>query len=386
MMTRILCKEQPGATAVAAETSFRGVVALLDDLVSSESFLRGSAHRLRAEVPAYRSVSDESITACVEPPSGEIVGADHATLEKLLQGADFHDVMAGFRSVITGIQHWIADRAPAHGVAVGTVLELSQLLWGLSDSFSNQATETYRRYVTLGQPKLEQQRRRRWVTGLLAGSLPVHDIWLGCAEFHIDHDALVHVICVAAVPQYALEGIATRLIDDCTANAGASESVTMLVPGAGGLIGFTTSPPGSSRMPVAVGPPRPLSSLNSSYVIARDILAAVGSTAGVHSLESVSWRVAVPAQYALNAFLDRRYLVPLREHGAFGELIIEALQAWLNHDRNAARAAASIPVHRNTLRYRLSRFEELTECSLDETETIIELTWVLAASSALRSE
>ncbi|KXP08413.1 PucR family transcriptional regulator [Tsukamurella tyrosinosolvens] len=377
------------------------MVALLDELVSSASFTHWSIHLLRSEVPAYRSVSDESITACVEwirrsaapvlirgggPLSRELVEAENATLEKLQEGVDFQDAMVGFRSVITGIQGWIVDRAPVYGVSVGTVLELSQQLWGWSTAFCNRAGETHRRYVTSGQSEPSEQRRTRWVTGLLASNLSQQDIGLGCAEFRICHDALAHAICVAAVPQDALQGIATRLIEDCTASSGAGESVTMLVPGAGGLIGFTTSPPESSRIPVAVGPARPLSSLNCSYVIAQDLLAAVGSTAGVHSLESVSWRVAVPAQDALNAFLDRRYLVPLREHGAFGELIIEALQAWLNHDRKAARAAASIPVHRNTLRYRLSRFEELTECSLDETETIIELTWALAASSALRSE
>lgn len=46
---------------------------------------------------------------------------------------------------------------------------------------------------------------------------------------------------------------------------------------------------------------------------------------------------------------------------------------------NIPAAARSIPVHVNTLRYRLRRFEELTGADLGDVDGLIEVSWALAA-------
>jgi putative transposase len=48
-------------------------------------------------------------------------------------------------------------------------------------------------------------------------------------------------------------------------------------------------------------------------------------------------------------------------------------------DKNVARAAEALVVHQNTLRYRLARFAEITGANLDSTDTLLEVTWALAA-------
>ncbi|TFI20709.1 hypothetical protein E4A41_14105, partial [Micrococcus endophyticus] len=63
----------------------------------------------------------------------------------------------------------------------------------------------------------------------------------------------------------------------------------------------------------------------------------------------------------------------------FAAPILEALQAYLDHGLSASAAAASIPVHENTLRHRLRRYRDLTGHDPHAADTIVELRWVLAA-------
>lgn len=105
----------------------------------------------------------------------------------------------------------------------------------------------------------------------------------------------------------------------------------------------------------------------------------VGFT-GLVDRSRLSWRMGITASPETTAHLTAQLLEPLRAEGAFGELIIEALTAYLEHGLNIPRAAAAIPVHVNTLRYRLRRLEDLLEVSLQDLDTLFELSWAVAAA------
>jgi DNA-binding PucR family transcriptional regulator len=55
---------------------------------------------------------------------------------------------------------------------------------------------------------------------------------------------------------------------------------------------------------------------------------------------------------------------PLRPHPG----LAQTLDALIAHDFNRQRAAAALPVHRNTFRDRLTRIGELTGLDLERTE------------------
>lgn len=77
---------------------------------------------------------------------------------------------------------------------------------------------------------------------------------------------------------------------------------------------------------------------------------------------------------------------PLTAQGAFGEVVLDAVDAWLDNGRSIPQTAAKMHVHVNTLRYRLGRYESLVGRTLEDTETLIELSWALLARRAtLRS-
>jgi putative transposase len=128
---------------------------------------------------------------------------------------------------------------------------------------------------------------------------------------------------------------------------------------------------------VAVGERVPLAGLPESFRTAAVVLDGaerLGRT-GVVTLADLGWRLAAVRSPEVGRLLTARYRDPLE--GPFGALVAESVRAYLAADRNVPRAARSIPVHANTLRYRLRRFEELTGRSLESTDTIIEAAFVL---------
>jgi DNA-binding PucR family transcriptional regulator len=76
--------------------------------------------------------------------------------------------------------------------------------------------------------------------------------------------------------------------------------------------------------------------------------------------------------------LVRRYIEPIR-HGAArsAEALLEAIERYLACGLRAEAAAAELNVHPNTLRYRLSRFEQLTGADLHDIAVVAEVWWAL---------
>lgn len=111
---------------------------------------------------------------------------------------------------------------------------------------------------------------------------------------------------------------------------------------------------------------------------ARDALAALriaqwrgaptGTIYNADELTSAEWLIG-------SADLDE---LRRRVRQRFGHLrnlpeLSMSLRRWLAEDRNIRTAAAALHIHSNTLRYRLSRIEELTSCKLSEVSGLAEL-------------
>ncbi len=61
-----------------------------------------------------------------------------------------------------------------------------------------------------------------------------------------------------------------------------------------------------------------------------------------------------------------------RARGGNGEELLRSLEAFLEHNGSWEAAARALFCHRHTLRYRMSRVEELTGRRLDRVENRIE--------------
>jgi len=157
----------------------------------------------------------------------------------------------------------------------------------------------------------------------------------------------------------------------------ASRGMSVLVDG--DVAGFQVDPPGDATPGRAgVGPAEPLNRLAESFRLATralDTLQAFGMT-GTRDLAELGLRPAVSADPDVGAALRRRYLEPLAESGSGAE-IVATLRAYLAAGSHVETAAEQLHIHPNTLRYRLSRFEELAGVSLRDPLVPFEVWWAL---------
>jgi DNA-binding PucR family transcriptional regulator len=93
----------------------------------------------------------------------------------------------------------------------------------------------------------------------------------------------------------------------------------------------------------------------------------------------------VLADDALGEILVERYVTPIRALGAFGEELLQSLRVFARHDQNIDAAAQELFVHPNTLRHRLSRFEETTGANLHNVEQLAEIWWAMTLAEAGRA-
>jgi putative transposase len=362
---------------------------LIEALEHDEAVVEPTIQRIWGEIPAYRVVTHEQLVDSVHrnlvlacralvarqvPPAEEIWQAEKATVERLRAGVPIEDIMAGFRVSISSIQDRLVVLADEHGVDGADVVAMTTVLWKLSDAFSARAAAAYRQQG-LAVAVADQRRRDEWLLGLLAGTLAPARVEQGHVAYRLRRDAAYRAFCTGLSDHESLERAQRAL-----ARQQGDDGGMMMVPTEGQLVGIVAGMPTPvAGHLVAVGPPEALERLAESYAIAQDVLTAarLHFTEGVHTLDGLGWRVAVPMVANVSELLRDRYLDPLRGEGAFGDQVVESLRGYLSHDRSIPQAAAALHVHVNTLRYRLARFEELTGRSLQATDTLVELAWVL---------
>jgi putative transposase len=359
--------------------------AFIRSLELDEAMIGPTIERVRQELESYRATDDADLEGSVRrnlrlsvqtlrkrevPSPGDIWEAETATLQRLQAGLPIEDILAGFRVSMTAILDRAVVIAEECDLPEREIVWMTGLLWKLSDAFSARAAVAYRTHGL--EVALEERRRRdSWLHALLTGGLSAAQVDQGAVTYHLPRDITYRAFRTSAHSVHALEVMRSRL---------AGDHEGMIMPSEGRLIGLLRNAPKNfSGGTLAVGPERDLDAVMESFAIAGDVLAAAEGTVegGVVTVESLGWRMAVSRIPATLEVLRERYLDPLEASGALRVLIPEALEAYLAHSRSIPKAAESLYVHVNTLRYRLARFEELTGCSLESTDTIVELALLL---------
>jgi hypothetical protein len=98
---------------------------------------------------------------------------------------------------------------------------------------------------------------------------------------------------------------------------------------------------------------------------------------GLFDLPSLGLLPAVAADHDLGQALTERYIEPFVALGASGQVILETVERYLANESRLDVTASDLSVHPNTVRYRLTRFEEVGGGSLRSHEIIAEVWWVL---------
>src|SRR5581483_4793565 len=154
-----------------------------------------------------------------------------------------------------------------------------------------------------------------------------------------------------------------------TARFGIDKLVSQLGRLAAGPVGLSEPYPSLDRTPAALRQAR---------------LAATGAT-GVVRYGAVPVAALLASAPDEAATVARSVLGPVLALPAVeSEVLLGTLRAWFAADGATSTAADRLHVHRNTVRYRLRRLEELTGRSLARPEGIAELHLAMEAARILR--
>lgn len=151
----------------------------------------------------------------------------------------------------------------------------------------------------------------------------------------------------------------------------------------GDVAGFQLDPPGDAAPGRAgAGPAVALDRLAESFRLATRSLRTLRAfgTTGTQDLARLGLRAAVVADTDVGQALRRRYLEPLVDSGS-GPEIIATLRAYLAAGSHVQTAAKQLHIHPNTLRYRLSRFEELADAHLRDPLVPFEVWWAVQSAA-----
>lgn len=368
--------------------------ALLADLESDAAILEDTVAELRATIPGYEDIPAESVRASARrnldlsirtlrdgrAPDAEQIEEPRTLMEeRMRQGVSIVSVLAGFRLSMSVILRHLLDLAPRHGVPPERALDFSTLLWALGDAFTTQAVVVHRDR-SIAQAVADSARRTHWIRDAVIGGLDRTALLAGAGTYDLPLDRPVRAVRATASP--GAGGDPAERLQQWAERAGVRLLTAPRGEGAVGILMDDVGPAAPAPgLTIALGSATPLTEVGESFTVASRVLEAahrVGWT-GVVDVDALSWRMGIQSSPETTRLLLDRHVAPVVAEGPFGELVLEALGAYLDHGLNIPNAAASIPVHVNTLRYRLKRYSELTGGNVQDLETLIEASWALAA-------
>lgn len=349
---------------------------------------------VREEVPEYGAVPDESLRHTIRrnihlswrclveqaaPEPEELPEAMAATAERLEQGVSIEGILAGYRISMGRILRRITELAPVYQLEPAMMLQVSTLLWELGDAFSSRAVKAYRD-LDLTRAVMTSTRRNQWVGSALLTGMDEEALVKGASCYHVPLNAPVAAVTIRGYLAHD-DAELTRIL----AWGRRLSGVALLSPLEDRVVGVLWGdiPPGKQPegFLVAVGSWGELSELPYSYRLATKVLEAGArfSWKGVADAGSVSWRTVLSDSPGFVDGSSRRFLDPLEELGEFGTVLCESVAAYLTSELNIAAAANMLTVHVNTLRYRLSRFREVTGGSFSKIDDLFEVSVALAS-------
>ena len=136
-----------------------------------------------------------------------------------------------------------------------------------------------------------------------------------------------------------------------------------------------------TRGVIAVGSATGVFEASLSHIHAGRVLetAVQFGLSGVVTQADLSLRLAIFNEPEVNVIMIDRYFGPLEAEGEFGLVLESTISEFLSSGGELKRAARSLHVHPNTLKHRLLRFQDLTNCDLNDPKTLAELWWAVEA-------
>ena len=319
------------------------------------------------------------------------LGAPRATgRRRAEQGAPLPAILHSYR--VAGTFIWSALLDEADDSTAAALLPAASALWSIMDELSSSVTDAYRDTVA-DHARSNAQTRNAMLDVLLRGDGGDGSrLWESAATLRLPHQG-TFVVAAAPAPRpgveaipHAEEALRTRDIRSAwrveidahvgvvvlTRRTGIDVLCARLAELAGGPVGLSEPYGNLEQTPAALRQAR---------------LASAAATPGSHEIvryERVPIAVLLAGAPDAAATVARAILGPvLSLPAAECDVLLGTLRAWFAEDGATSVAAEKLHVHRNTVRYRLRRVEELTGRSLTRPAGIAELHLALEAARIL---
>lgn len=294
--------------------------------------------------------------------------------ERARQGLPVTEMLAASRVGQESLYLLARELAPAGPDRDALLLEFLERVMAWVDFAMLAGADGHRR-SELSRAREQRHARSNLVRRLLAGTVAPGEVRMAVAPLGLDPTAVYHA--VRARPDLSVNGEA---IEQHLGADGLVKRGRGLVGWIDGdICGFIADLP-KVAAPIAIGisQPVPLHDLEPAFrhaTRALETALALGAR-GVFDLTTLGVHAAVVADADVGDAMVRRYIAAL-DQVAGGDVILETTERFLTNDCNAEATARELEVHVNTVRHRLSRFEQVTGRSLRETEALVEVWWAI---------
>jgi hypothetical protein len=374
--------KDPGVTLTPLQRLADTMLARIEPLVDR------AAERMQEQLPSYARVRRDELAPIIlanarailygllEPGAAPTAGSPNyqdTGETRARQGITSDEMLHAWRIGLEAMREEARPIAQELGLGDAEVLEFVEATLRLGD-VGMLATASAHREAELEMASHEQHHRANLVRGVLFGTLSPAAIRVQTAAYGLDPAG-----SYCAVRARPTEDITVRSLErqlGLADSAGPRRGMGALLDG--DLAGFILVPvrhTGSS--PVGVGPPAPLHTLEYSFRLATrafETAVALGRT-GTVGIESLGLAPAVIADGDIGDALAARIIEPVLAQGRTGAVLLETVARYLDNDLRLEVTAAELFLHVNTVRYRLRRFEELTDTSLRRVDDLAEIWW-----------
>ncbi|NLT05848.1 MAG: PucR family transcriptional regulator [Solirubrobacterales bacterium] len=277
-----------------------------------------------------------------------------------------------FQTVLYELARELAPESPYRE---RVLLEFFGLLQSWS-AWAMVASAAGHREAELDMQGRTQAQQTDFVRRILSGAIAGSEIGSGIEAYGLDRDQLYHAFRARPGLDADVREVERHL--RIAPSAGRRAGMMALLDG--DLCGFLTKPPqGPAPLAIGISPPVPLEQLAAVFRLATralDTALAVGRSEVV-GVEQLGLQPAVAADHDIGELMHARYIEPFLGHSASEAAILETVERYIHNDSRLERTAGELHVHPNTVRYRLTRFETITGCSLREHQAVVEVWWAL---------
>ncbi|MDO5507397.1 MAG: PucR family transcriptional regulator [Corynebacterium casei] len=351
-----------------------------------EEIVVSAVNRIYKEMPEYAHVERSDLVNTV----GEIIDLvldqiglgtvpdwtsslplESVVTRRIGQNIGVDSVMRGHRLTLASAQDRFKQYSGEMGLPFDDRLEVLEVFWAMSEKLMTAVARDYRQY-SAGEIMHRRSEKNELIMLLLSSEPDTIAIVNRARNLSLDSTSQYRVI-VGFDGGMEWMDLVERACSTGDSPAVAGEFDGLLAA----VVPASPVRPSHPNLLFAVGDPRTLSGLPESMTEAIQVRDSLPKGSfGWHDVRSQSWRLAVPGMPSIERLVQTNFLQPLADEPDGGAMLLDSVWSFIEAGFSYRKASEALFVHENTLRYRISKFEELTSRSLIEVDTRMELAWL----------